>query len=183
MKALLVVDMQLDFMPGGSLAVSDADQLVSVINRLQPQFDLVIATQDWHPPNHQSFIADWPVHCVQGSVGSRLHPELDTHRFEAIFRKGMDPSMDSYSVFYDNGHVKSTGLTGYLREREVDELYFCGVCADVCFYFSIQDALKAGFACTLIDDAVGVLDEADFKLKRMQLLQQGVRCLTSDECI
>lgn len=190
MKALLMIDLQPDFMSGGPLAVPGADNLIPTINALQPKFELVVATQDWHPKNHESFIINdtdkpgiWPVHCVQGTAGEALHPLLDTKQVSAIIRKGTDKQMDSYSAFYDNGHLKCTGLQGYLREHQVDTLYFCGLCADICVYYSIEDALCAGFKCVLIEDATLPFDAADFKLKRKALLQKGVKCVLSSDQI
>ena len=191
MDALLIVDMQLDFMSGGSLAVPKADQLIPVINALQSKFDLVVATQDWHPNNHDSFISNdldkpgiWPAHCVQGTQGALLHPALQTDNVAAIIRKGMNKHIDNYSAFYDNEHLKNTGLAGYLREQGVRRIYFCGVCADICVYFSIEDALREGFACVLIEDATAALHADDFQIKRKALLQKGVTCmLSSDDSI
>nr|WP_242604314.1 isochorismatase family protein [Legionella brunensis] len=129
MKTLIILDVQNDFLPGGSLAVPNSEVIIPIINELQPHFDLVIATQDWHPPNHKSFASNhsgrssfekiflneveqtlWPDHCVQGSHGAEFHPQLATQAIEAIFRKGTTADIDSYSGFYDNGHDKSTGL-------------------------------------------------------------------------
>jgi len=196
MKALIVIDVQNDFMPGGTLPVPKGDTIVPVINRLQLDFDLVVATQDWHPPNHSSFASNhvakktfetitlrdteqtlWPDHCVQGLAGADFHPELNTVAFEAIFRKGTDPEVDSYSAFYDNHHLKSTGLGGYLREKNVDELYFSGLCADICVYYSIKDALAEGFRCHLIESATCPLDSRAFKKIKVDLLEQGVEIL------
>ncbi|MDF1677177.1 MAG: isochorismatase family protein [Legionellaceae bacterium] len=188
MNALLIIDMQLDFMSGGPLAVPSAEALIPVINRLQPQFDVVVATQDWHPLQHNSFIVNdangsgvWPVHCVQGTSGASFHPLLETHAVTAIIRKGMNKSIDSYSAFYDNDHVHSTGLAGYLREQGVKRIYFCGLCADICVYFSIKDALQAGFECVLIEDATCALDADDFQVKRGHLLQKGVISMLSSD--
>ncbi|MFV0544380.1 MAG: bifunctional nicotinamidase/pyrazinamidase [Marinicella pacifica] len=200
MKALLLIDVQNDFMPGGKLAVSEGDQIVPVINGLQNQFDLVIASQDWHPAEHLSFARNhlrhkafdqielnglpqtlWPAHCVQGTEGAELHPDLDSHRIAAIFRKGMNPDIDSYSAFYDNGHMQSTGLSGYLRELQVTTLYFTGLAADFCVYYSIQDALKAGFQCVLIEDATRAIDPENHEKQRQQLLADGVAIIHSGE--
>ncbi|MFW5773734.1 MAG: bifunctional nicotinamidase/pyrazinamidase, partial [Tangfeifania sp.] len=177
MKTLILIDIQNDFIPGGPLEVPGGDEIIPVVNNLQEKFDLVVATQDWHPQNHVSFASNhegkepfdkielddmeqilWPDHCVQNTRGAEFHPELKTAKVEAIIRKGMDPKIDSYSGFYDNGHKKSTGLTGYLKEKGADELYFAGLAADVCVYFSIKDALKEGFSTTLIEDATRALD-------------------------
>ncbi|KAA3644481.1 MAG: bifunctional nicotinamidase/pyrazinamidase [Proteobacteria bacterium] len=198
MKALLLIDVQYDFMPGGSLPVTEGDHIIPVINHLQNHFDLVIASQDWHPPEHLSFARNhlgqqafaeielnglaqtlWPAHCVQGSQGAELHRDLDCRKIAAIFRKGMNPEIDSYSAFYDNGHRQSTGLTGYLKERAVDTLYFTGLAADFCVYFSIIDALKAGFACVLIEDATRAIDPENFKRQKQQLLAEGVKIINS----
>ncbi len=143
MKALILVDVQNDFTVGGALEVPGGDGIIEPINRIQERFELVIATQDWHPSDHASFASNhkgkepfdvidlhgieqtlWPDHCVQGSKGAQFHPGLETNRIEAIFRKGMAREIDSYSGFYDNGHQRTTGLTGYLREKGAENLYF-----------------------------------------------------------
>lgn len=196
MKTLIVVDMQNDFVPGGALAVPGGDEIVPVINEMQGGFDLIVATQDWHPPGHKSFASShsgqkpfdmidlhgleqtlWPDHCVQGTVGAEFHPDLETRRIEAIFRKGMDPDIDSYSGFYDNGRKKSTGLAGYLREKGADELYFCGLAGDICVYFTLMDALKEGFKATLVEQAVRSLDQADFDKAKAAVTEQGGKIL------
>lgn len=200
MKTLIVIDAQNDFMPGGSLAVPEGDMIIPIINRIQDKFDLVVASQDWHPQNHISFASNhpgkavfdeieihgqpqtlWPDHCVQDTEGALFHPELQTARWEAIFRKGTDPGIDSYSAFYDNGHKKSTGLTGYLKEKGATHIYFCGLAADICVYYSIYDAFKEGFTCFLIDDASKPIDlEAYSKIKE-ELVSMGVQIITSEE--
>lgn len=172
MNALVIIDVQNDFMPGGALGVPEGDGIIPVINSIQDCFDLVIATQDWHPPDHVSFASNhhgkavfekadldgvnqtlWPDHCVQGTEGAGFHPELETHRLAAIFRKGMNPGVDSYSAFYDNNHLVSTGLAGYLREKGVTRVYFCGLASDICVYHTIKDALAEGFSAVFIEDA------------------------------
>jgi nicotinamidase/pyrazinamidase len=194
MKTLVIVDVQNDFMPGGRLEVPHGDMIVPVINRIQEYFDLVVATQDWHPKNHKSFASNhsnktpfekisfhgrqetvWPDHCVQGSKGAEFHPDLETRKISAIFRKGMDPEIDSYSGFYDNGHQISTGLSGYLKEKGVTEIHFCGLAADICVYYTIMDSLKEGFSATLIEDASRPLNNDDFVIKKTKLLKMGVR--------
>ncbi|MCX7545999.1 bifunctional nicotinamidase/pyrazinamidase [Marinicella gelatinilytica] len=199
MKALLLIDVQNDFMPGGNLPVTEGDQIVAIVNELQAHFDLVIASQDWHPSEHLSFARNhlrhkafeeielnglpqtlWPEHCVQDTVGAEFHADLDMRKIAAIFRKGMNPKIDSYSAFYDNGHVQSTGLSGYLKELGVEHLYFTGLAADFCVYFSIKDALKAGFKCTLIEDATRAIDVDNFKKLRQQLREDGVSIITSN---
>lgn len=186
--ALLVIDVQNDFLPGGSLAVADGDQVIPVINKLIPQYDLVVATQDWHPANHKSFASQhegkklfeeidlngmnqrlWPDHCVQGTFGGEFHKDLELNTAEAVFRKGMDPEIDSYSGFYDNGHLKSTGLAGYLKEKGVEEIHFCGIAADYCVYFSIKDALLEGFKTVLIEEATKPIDAESFEKQKIEL--------------
>ena len=193
MKTLIIVDAQNDFMPGGALEVEDGDAIVSVINRVLPQFDLIVATQDWHPKNHSSFASNhegkkpfekielngneqilWPDHCVQGSPGAEFHSGLHTHPVEAVFRKGMDLNIDSYSGFYDNQHEKTTGLAGYLKEKGARELWFCGLAADICVYFTLLDALREGFGVHLLLDAVRPLNAADFEEQKSELSEKVV---------
>ncbi|MFD1015376.1 bifunctional nicotinamidase/pyrazinamidase [Winogradskyella rapida] len=199
MKTLLIIDVQNDFMPDGSLPVAEGDRIVPVINNIQDQFDLVLATQDWHPKDHISFASNhdgksnfdvielhgnpqtlWPDHCVQGTEGADFHPDLNTAQFEAIFRKGTDSAIDSYSAFYDNSHLKSTGLTGYLKEKGVTELYLCGLAADICVYFSILDAFNEGFDCTFIEDASKALDDVHLDNLKEEMLAKGIKVLNSE---
>lgn len=199
MKTLIIIDAQNDFMPGGSLEVAQGDLIIPVINKLQPQFDLIVATQDWHPAEHKSFASNqvgkklfetielhgieqtlWPDHCVQGTIGAEFHPQLETRSIEAIFRKGMQPENDSYSGFYDNNR-QSTGLAGFLREKGAQELYFCGLCADICVYYTIKDALAEGFESCLIEDATRALDKENFQRIKEELLLTGVKILRSIE--
>ena len=182
MKALILVDIQNDFLPGGALPVSGSDQIIPVVNKLQNFFDLVVATQDWHPQNHKSFASNhagkksfevidlnglkqtlWPDHCVQGSTGADFPSRLNMNKVEAIFRKGTDPEIDSYSAFYDNGHRKSTGLADYLRGKKIDEVFLTGLAGDICVYFTAMDSLEVGFKTYIIEDAVRPLSDDDFK--------------------
>ena len=198
MKTLVLVDVQNDFTPGGSLEVPEGDRIIGPINRVQDSFDLVVATQDWHPPDHVSFASNhkgerpfdvievlgmeqtlWPDHCVQGTQGAEFHPDLETNRIEAIFRKGTARGIDSYSGFFDNGHLKSTGLAGYLREKGAVDLYFVGLAADICVYFTIRDALREGFKAVVLEDAVHPLHEEDYGKKRRELENSGVRFIRS----
>lgn len=200
MKTLIILDVQNDFMPGGALAVPQGDVIVPIINQVMDHFDLIVATQDWHPQNHKSFASRhpgkkpfekiqlhgveqtlWPDHCVQGTAGAGFFPQLETTRVAAIFRKGMDPEIDSYSSFYENDHKKSTGLTAYLRAKGASELYFCGLCADICVYYSIKDAMHEGFTSYLIEDATHPLNEDAFKRIRVELRQLGVVLIKSSE--
>ena len=200
MKTLIIVDAQNDFMPGGALEVAGGDKIVPVINRISPRFELVIATQDWHPASHKSFAVNhpgksefevielngleqklWPPHCIQGTPGAEFHPKLNLNRAEAIFRKGMEESIDSYSGFYDNGHKKSTGLSGYLREKKATELFFCGLAADICVYFTLLDALKERFSATLIEDAAIPLDHEQYEQIKEEIRQKGGKIISSEE--
>jgi nicotinamidase/pyrazinamidase len=170
-RALVLVDIQNDFCPGGALEVKRGDEVVEVANRLGRHFDLVVATQDWHPRDHGSFATNhvgkepydvielgglpqvlWPVHCVQDSPGAELHPRLDRTRITKVFTKGTDPSIDSYSAFHDNGRRKSTGLGEWLKGQGVGEVYVLGLATDYCVKFTALDARKDGFAAFLVED-------------------------------
>lgn len=172
MKALILVDIQNDFLPGGALAVPDGDAVIPVINRLQPLFPLVVATQDWHPANHGSFAANhpgqnvfaqmdlhglpqtlWPVHCVQNTRGAELAANLQRERIARVFPKGTDPAVDSYSGLFDNGHRRSTGLGEWLQAQGVDEVFVCGLATDYCVQFTALDAVQMGFRTHLVEDA------------------------------
>jgi nicotinamidase/pyrazinamidase len=172
MNALILVDIQNDFLPGGALAVPEGDQIVPVVNRLQPRFDLIVATRDWHPANHGSFAANhphhapgdridlhglpqilWPVHCVQETPGADFAPKLDRQAWAQIFVKGTDLAIDSYSGFFDNGHRQATGLGEYLKGKGVTNIYVAGLATDYCVKFTVLDALKLGFRTHLIEDA------------------------------
>ena len=199
MKSLLLIDVQNDFMPGGALAVPEGDQIVPIINKIQHKFDLVLATQDWHPAGHASFASThnkdlyelidlngidqvmWPDHCVQGTTGADFHAELKLDKIEAIFRKGTNPEIDSYSGFYDNAHLKSTGLSGYLKEKGVTELYFAGLAGDFCVAFSVKDALAEGFTSFLIEDATRAIDAEGFEKAKAEIVEKGGKILNADE--
>ncbi|WP_310393495.1 bifunctional nicotinamidase/pyrazinamidase [Hymenobacter sp.] len=194
MKALLLIDIQNDFLPGGRLAVPEGDAIIPLVNALQPRFDLVVATQDWHPAGHQSFASShagrrpfeqidlhglpqvlWPDHCTQASAGAELAAALHPERIEAIFRKGTNPEIDSYSAFFDNGHRKSTGLADYLRGRGVTQVYVAGLAGDYCVYYSALDALAAGFATTVIEDATRAISGEGFDLAKADLQARGAQ--------
>lgn len=200
MEALIIVDIQNDFLPGGNLAVQEGDKIIPIVNELQKKFDLVVATQDWHPTNHKSFASQhpghevfdmvdlngleqtlWPEHCIQGSKGAEMADALDTNKISAIFRKGTDPEIDSYSGFFDNGHRKTTGLAGYLREKGVDTVYLAGLAGDVCVKFTALDAAKEGFATKLIESAVRSvnLNPGDHDTAMKELKNKGVNILSS----
>ena len=176
MKALIVVDIQNDFLPDGALPVQHGDEVIPVANRALQDFDLVVATQDWHPSNHGSFASQhpvkqpgdqielaglpqtlWPPHCIQGSQGADFPGDLDSHRFARIFHKGTDPEIDSYSGFYDNGHRKSTGLADYLREQGITETYILGLATDYCVKFTALDSVRERFSThVLVEGCRGV---------------------------
>ncbi len=196
MRALILIDLQNDFMPGGALAVPDGDQVVPLANRLMKQFDLIVATQDWHPPNHGSFASQhegkhvgdvvlldgieqilWPDHCVQGTWGAEFHPQLDVASIDHIIRKGTDPQVDSYSGFFDNGRRHATGLASLLREHGIDEVAVMGLATDYCVKSTALDAVDLGFKTTLIRDGCrGVeLNRGDVERAISQMQAAGVR--------
>jgi nicotinamidase/pyrazinamidase len=175
--ALILVDIQNDFCPGGALAVKDGDQVIPVANQLMDRFPLVIATQDWHPANHASFAANhpgksvgdmldlnglpqilWPVHCVQNSPGAALVSALNARGIHRIFHKGTDPAIDSYSGFFDNGHRKATGLEQFLKSRGIAEVFVMGLATDYCVKFTVLDALSLGFKTHVIEDGCRGVD-------------------------
>lgn len=182
MNALIIVDVQNDFLPGGALAVKEGDVIIPVINNLQNKFDLVVATQDWHPFDHKSFASShpgkkvfeeisldgvaqvlWPGHCVQESVGAQFSSLLHTRNIEAIFRKGMDINIDSYSGFFDNGKKKATGMGAYLKGRGITHIYVAGLAADYCVNLTALDGLELGFESTIITDATRGINPENFK--------------------
>ncbi|MCY2982994.1 MAG: bifunctional nicotinamidase/pyrazinamidase [Planctomycetota bacterium] len=194
-RALILVDLQNDFVEGGALAVPDGMAVVAIANQIMANFDLVIATQDWHPADHQSFASQhsgvsigqqfmlngqpqtaWPDHCIQETFGAELVAGLETHRIAKIVRKGTDKSIDSYSGFYDNGHQKSTGLAEFLRSRGVDHVAVMGLATDYCVRFTALDAVREGFETTLIlDGCRGVeLQLGDIAKAIEELKQAGV---------
>lgn len=201
MKALLIIDVQNDFLPGGALAVPEGNTIIPVINRLQKQdlFSYILATKDWHPASHISFASHhgknpgecievkgflqelWPDHCVQGSKGADFAPELQTEKIDQIFFKGTDPSIDSYSAFYDNVHLRSTGLGEHLKKLGVDELYLVGVATDYCVKYSVLDAKKMGFKVyVILDGCRGIVPESG-ALEEMQSV--GALLIDSSELI
>lgn len=204
MNALVITDVQNDFCPGGALAVPEGDRVIPVINRLQPHFDLVVATQDWHPPDHGSFAANhegrrpgevielagleqilWPVHCVRHTAGAAFHKDLDQARIAAVFQKGTDSGIDSYSGFFDNAHRKATGLGEWLKERRVTDLYLCGLATDYCVKFTSLDAVALGFATHVIEDACrGVNLRPDDVVRAVNAMRsQGVRVIQSGNVV
>jgi nicotinamidase/pyrazinamidase len=204
MKALIIVDIQNDFLPGGALAVNRGDEIIPVVNKLQHSgyFDLIIATQDWHPKDHGSFASNhpgkkpfektnlsgleqilWPDHCVQGTEGAEFSKLLDVKNIEAIFRKGMDKNIDSYSAFFDNAKLKETGLAGYLKGRNVDEVFIAGLAGDFCVFYSSMDAIESGFKVTVIEDATRSIDDKGFKRAFKELKEKGGKIIKSSSIL
>jgi nicotinamidase/pyrazinamidase len=174
--ALIVIDVQKDFCPGGALAVTGGDDILAGINSAMNDFDAVILTQDWHPAGHSSFASShdaapmtmtdmpygpqvlWPDHCIQGSVGAQFHPDLTVDRADLIIRKGFNPAIDSYSAFFENDRTTPTGLEGYLRTRGIDTITLTGLATDFCVAYSALDAAKLGFAVTVRLDLCRAID-------------------------
>ena len=199
--ALIVVDVQNDFCPGGALAVAEGEAVVPVINRLLTRFSVRVFTQDWHPADHLSFAPShpgsmpfgtvampygeqvlWPVHCVQGSKGAAFHPDLDPRAADVVIRKGFRREIDSYSAFFENDRTTPTGLAGYLREREVDAIWLTGLATDFCVGFSAQDAARLGFGVVVVEDACRAIDlEGSLDRAMADMAARGVGFVRSDQ--
>ena len=203
MKALLVVDIQNDFCPGGALAVPDGDSIIPTVNKLINRFDVIVQTQDWHPAGHSSFASSyddkepfetteldygtqvlWPDHCVQGSKGAEFHPDLNTLKSQVIIRKGFRKSIDSYSTFFENDQKTSTGLTGYLKERGVTDLYTVGLATDFCVKWSILDGIDEGFSMHIVEDAVKGIDlDGSLEDAWKEMKEKGVHIVHAAEIL
>ena len=194
MEALILVDLQYDFMPGGALAVPKGDEVMPLANPLASRFELVVASQDWHPPKHRSFSSQhagkkpgdvidlegieqrlWPDHCVQNTHGAELHHDLDRSRIERVFQKGTDPGIDSYSAFFDNAHRRATGLGEYLKDKGVTTIYLMGLATDYCVKYSTIDALELGFKVSIVGDGCRGIeaDLGDIEKAMREMLQRG----------
>ena len=201
-RALLLIDLQNDFLPGGALAVPHGDEVISVANAIQPQYELIVATQDWHPANHGSFAANhpgkrlfeeidleglcqtlWPVHCVQGTLGADFAPGLDRSRWSTVFQKGTDPKVDSYSGLFDNGRRRATGLGEYLTSRGVTSVDVMGLATDYCVKWTALDAVELGLSVRLIIDGCrGVnLRPGDDQRAISQMQSRGVQLIESNQ--
>ena len=199
-NALLIIDIQNDFLPGGSLAVPKGDEIIPVVNKLQKKFELIVATKDWHPKNHKSFASQhrnkqygdviilneqkqilWPDHCVQNSLGSEFPATLNTGKIERIFYKGTDKNIDSYSSFLDNDRKKKTGLEEYLKQKQVKDIYIAGLATDYCVKCTAFDGKTAGFNVFVIEDACrGVdLNKGDAKKALKEMEDRGIKMLKS----
>lgn len=198
--ALLIIDVQNDFCPGGSLAIAEGDAIVPVVNRLAQSFDHTILTQDWHPADHSSFASQhpeaeifgtvkmpygdqtvWPDHCVQDTPGAAFHRALEVPAAEMIIRKGFRRTIDSYSAFFENDKTTPTGLAGYLRERGFKRLFCVGLALDICVRFSAEDAVRQGFEAIVLEDACRAVDLHGTKEAAYQGFQEtGVAVAQSD---
>jgi len=196
-KALILVDIQNDFIKGGSLEVKNGDEVIEVANKLMSEFDCVIATQDWHPKNHKSFASNnnknigdiielndliqfmWPDHCIQNTFGSELAKKLNTEKIEKIIYKGTDIEIDSYSGFFDNGHLKATELDSYLKKQNITELYIMGLATDYCVKFTAIDAVDLGYSTYLIKDGCrGVeINEGDIERSLKEMQEKGIKII------
>lgn len=204
MQALIIVDVQYDFLPGGALGVAEGDVIIPVINQLQEHFNFIVATQDWHPMKHGSFAANhkdkkvgefvelsgvnqilWPVHCVQNSRGADFHDNLNKKRWAKIFQKGTELNVDSYSGFYDNNHKNDTGLAKYLKKHQITKVYVVGLATDYCVKYTVLDAIKEGFETYLIKDATKPvnLKPTDFDDAIQEMEAAGANIITSAEII
>ncbi|GGF84556.1 MULTISPECIES: bifunctional nicotinamidase/pyrazinamidase [Rhizobium] len=202
MKALLLIDMQNGFCPGGNLAVPDGDSVIPVANRLISDggYDVVVASQDWHPANHGSFASQhpgkrpfemgelsgqpqvmWPDHCVQGTPDAEFHPDLELSEIDYIQQKGENPAVDSYSAFRDNDHAALTGLAGYLKAQQITELDICGLATDYCVKFSALDArdMLPNVNVRFISDASRGIDPQGIKEAISEMRERGVDIVTS----
>lgn len=201
MDALILVDIQNDFCPGGALAVADGHAVIDVANRVKPRFDLVVATQDWHPADHQSFASQhdglqvgdtftlhglpqiaWPDHCVQGTFGAAFVDSLDTQGVH-VFQKGTNPTIDSYSGFFDNGRQHATGLEDYLKAEGITRVFVMGLATDYCVKFTAVDAIQVGFETRLIQDGCrGVnLKPGDIDQAIEAMVSAGVQLVSSSD--
>jgi nicotinamidase/pyrazinamidase len=202
MNALILVDLQNDFLPGGALAVPHGDEVIPIANKLQRKFELVLATQDWHPPDHGSFAANhpgkkpgdrimldgieqilWPVHCVQNTHGAEFAPSFDTSRIAHVFHKGTERNIDSYSTFFDNAHRRHTGLAHYLEKRGIKNIYLMGLALDYCVKYSTLDARHLGLNThVIVDGCRGIeLQASDIDRALDEMKRAGAVLLKSSE--
>ncbi|MBI1622282.1 bifunctional nicotinamidase/pyrazinamidase [Aquamicrobium zhengzhouense] len=193
-NALIVVDLQNDFCPGGALAVNGGDEIVPLVNRLIGEFDHAVLTQDWHPTGHSSFASShpgadpfstiempygpqtlWPDHCVQGTKGAEFHADLEWTKAELVIRKGFRSAIDSYSTFFENDHETPTGLAGYLRERGISDVTLVGLATDFCVAYSAIDAMRLGFKATVLMDACRAIDlGGSLEAMKQKMRDEGV---------
>ena len=203
MRALVVIDIQNDFCPGGKLPVSEGNTIIPLVNQLQDKFDCIVATQDWHPPNHSSFASHhglspgkvikinnvdqtlWPDHCVQDTYGAEFVEGLHVEKFERVFQKGVDPQYDSYSGFFDNAHKRATGLGDFLTEKGIEAVYLAGLATDYCVKFSATDGVNLGFKVFVIEDACRGIDlnKGDIRKAISEMKANGVHIIRSKDVL
>lgn len=202
MEALIIVDLQLDFLENGNLEVPNGDQIIPIVNQLMNKFEICVATKDWHPANHVGFAANhpwrkpfqiikidgndqilWPMHCVQNTLGAEFPPQLNVKNIDKIIYKGTNPDIDSYSAFFDNHHQNQTELNSYLIENQIDKIYICGLAYDYCVKYTAIDGVELGYEIIIIEDACRSIheDELSMNLLRSELESKGVRIINSQE--
>ncbi len=201
-KALIIVDIQNDFCPGGALAVPEGDKIIPIINKMSGKFKKAVATQDWHPESHKSFAVNhpgnkvydvieykgieqvlWPKHCVSGTPGAAFHPALDTENVDLILRKGSNPEIDSYSAFQENDKKTLTGLEGYLKFLNVKKTYFCGLALDYCVFYSAMDSKRLGFETYVIIDATKGIDSPEGNIDKVlrEMKESDIKIIKSSD--
>ena len=195
-SALIIIDMQNDFCPGGALAVKDGEKIIEPINVAQEEFETIILTQDWHPKDHSSFASNnsaevyskidmvygpqilWPDHCIQGSTGANFHKNLNTNNSDLILRKGCNPKIDSYSAFFENDKNTPTGLEGYLVKKEIKQLYLCGLALDYCVFYSALDGVNLGFDVFVFQDLTKAINlNNSEKIARKTMVEKGIKLI------
>ena len=195
-SALIIIDMQNDFCTGGALAVKDGEKIIKCINGAQKEFETIILTQDWHPQEHSSFASNhsaepytkvemvygpqilWPDHCVQGSTGANFHKNLNTNKSDLILRKGSNPKIDSYSAFFENDKNTTTGLEGYLKKKDIKQLYLCGLAFDYCVFYSALDGVKLGFEVFVFQDLTKAIDlNNSKKIAKKSMIEKGIKLI------
>ena len=194
--ALIIIDVQNDFCPGGALEVKDSEKIIEPINSAQDKFETIILTQDWHPKDHSSFASNnsaevyskiemnygsqilWPDHCIQGSIGANFHKNLNTNNSNLILRKGCNPKIDSYSAFFENDKNTTTGLEGYLVKKEIKRLYLCGLAFDYCVFYSALDGVKLGFEVFVFQDLTKAIKlNNSEKIAKKTMIEKGIKLI------
>jgi len=203
MRALLIVDIQNDFLPGGSLGVPHGEEIIPLLNELQQKFSCIVATKDWHPPHHISFASShgkkvgevievngrrqelWPDHCIQGTRGAEFASLLQTEKIEKVIFKGIHPHIDSYSTFFDNAHLRSTGLEEYLRQRGVNAIYIAGLATEYCIKYSVLDAQQLGFNIHVVIDACRGIEihRGDIERALQEMRDVGAELVNSSQVL
>ena len=194
--ALIIIDVQNDFCPGGALEVKDGEKIIEPINSAQDKFETIILTQDWHPKDHSSFASNnsaevyskidmdygsqilWPDHCIQGSIGANFHKNLNTNNSNLILRKGCNPKIDSYSAFFENDKNTTTGLEGYLKKKEIKRLYLCGLAFDYCVFYSALDGANLGFEVFVFQDLTKAIKlNNSEKIAKKTMIEKGIKLI------